>query len=104
MAETFKLPKQPPNPPNLRIGPFGGIDLSISQSQIDSNKSPDMLNFSIDERGTLNKRTGYGRLFQTSLGTGPINGLFEFHKANGTTEMLVAHGGNLYRLDDLNDL
>lgn len=103
-SEMFKLPKSPPNPPNLRLGPFGGIDLSVNQAQIQQNKSPNMMNFSIDERGSLIKRTGYERVYATSLGPGAINGLFEFTKSDGTKEMLLAHGDKLYRLDDLNDL
>lgn len=91
-------------PPNLRIGPFAGIDLSTNQAQINQNSSPDMLNFMIDERGSLVKRTGYERVFQTSLGPGKINGMFEFSKTDGTKEIIIAHGGNLYRLADLNDL
>ncbi len=103
-SEMYKLPKSPPNPPNLRLGPFGGIDLSVNQAQIQQNKSPDMVNFSPGERGSLNKRTGYERVYATSLGIGAINGLFEFKKSDGTKEMLIAHGDKLYRLDDLNDL
>ncbi|MET3699515.1 hypothetical protein SAMN05877753_111153 [Bacillus oleivorans] len=102
--QLFDLPNPPPNPPNLRIGPFGGIDLSTNEAQINQNNSPDMLNFSIDERGSLNKRTGYERVFQRSLGPGKINGIFEYRKEDGTKELLIAHGGKLYRLDDLNEM
>lgn len=92
----FSLPKSPPLPPNLRIGPFTGIDLSTNQAQINQNSSPDMLNFSIDERGSLNKRTGYERIFTDSLGTGQINGMYEYRKADGSVLFLLAHGTKLY--------
>ena len=74
-----------PNPPLLRIEPFKRINLSVTPTQIDQHQSADMLNFTIDERGSLNKRTGYERVFSTSLGTGPINGMFEYRKTDGTS-------------------
>ena len=52
-------------------------------------------------RGSLNKRKGFEKVFETDLGPGVIKGLFEFRKQDGTTEMLFAHGGNLYRESDL---
>jgi hypothetical protein len=102
--QQFKLPKMPPNPPLLSVEPFKGINVSTTPTQIDKSQSPDMLNMNIDTRGSLNKRTGYTRIFETNLGAGKINGLFEFKKADGTKEILFAHGDKLYRLDDLNEL
>lgn len=90
-------------PPLLSIEPFKGINLSTTPTQIDNGQSPDMLNMHTDSRGSLNKRTGYKRLFETNLGPGKINGLFDFKKADGTKEILFAHGDKLYRLDDLNE-
>lgn len=95
MAQTFKLPKQN-NPSIYRIEPFAGLDLSATPTQIDDHHSPDMLNMNTDERGALNKRTGYDRVYTTSLGTGKINGLFLFTKSDGTTVLLIAHGTSLY--------
>lgn len=95
-TQLFSLPKAPPAPPNLRIGPFTGIDLSTNQAQINQNSSPDMLNFSIDERGSLNKRTGYERIFSDSLGVGQINGMHEYRKVDDTVLFLLAHGTKLY--------
>lgn len=96
--------RPPSRPPLLTVEPFKGINLSTTPTQIDKSQSPDMLNMNIDTRGSLNKRTGYKRLFETHLGNSPINGIFEFKKGDGTKEMLFAHGGSLYRLDDLNEL
>lgn len=83
-------------PPLLRIEPFKGMNLSVTPTQIDQSQSPEMLNFNIDERGALNKRTGYERVFPNSLGTGAINGLYEFIKVDGTIKFLLAHGTKLY--------
>lgn len=84
------------NSPILRIEPFKGMNLSVTPTQIDQSQSPDMLNFNVDERGALNKRTGYERVFPTSLGVGSINGLHEYRRTNGTVLFLLAHGTKLY--------
>jgi hypothetical protein len=88
--------KAPKLPPLLRIEPFKGINLSVTPTQIDQHQSPDMINMTIDERGALNKRTGYTRLFPTSLGVGKINGMYEYRKKDGTVLFLLAHGTQLY--------
>jgi hypothetical protein len=104
MANTFSLPKQPPVPPLLRIEPFKGLNTSVTPTQIDDHQSPDMLNVNLDDRGSLNKRKGFEKVFETNLGPGKVNGLFQFRKPDGSTEVLFAHGDKLYRLDDLNEL
>jgi hypothetical protein len=86
-----------PAPSLLRLEPFRGIDVSGTSSQIDDHQSPDMLNMNIDERGSLNKRTGYQRVYATSLGSGKINGLYDYKKADGTSELLIAHGTRLLK-------
>jgi len=83
-------------PSLLRLEPFLGIDVTPSSSQINDHESPDMLNMWIDERGSLNKRTGYQRVFPTSLGAGQINGLYEYKKSDGTSVLLIAWGSWLY--------
>jgi hypothetical protein len=88
--------KRPKEPPIYRIGPFQGVNVSSTPTEINDNQSPDMLNLNIDERGALNKRTGYERLFPTSLGEGKINGLFNYRKDDGSTILLIAHGTKLY--------
>lgn len=92
---TFKSSQQS-EPPLLRMEPFRGMNLGVTATQIDQSQSPDMLNMNIDERGALNKRTGYERIFPTSLGPGQINGLYEYRKNNSTVFFLIAHGTKLY--------
>lgn len=86
----------PQPPPLLRIEPFKGMNLSVTPTQIDQSQASDMLNMNIDERGALNKRTGYERVFPTSLGVGAINGLYEYRRTNGTVIFLLAHSTKLY--------
>lgn len=82
--------------PLLRLEPFAGMDVGESATQIDNHHSPDMLNMNIDEKGTLNKRTGYARVFETSLGTGKINAMYVYTKQDGSSVFLLAHGTKLY--------
>ena len=75
----FKV-STPQEPPILQLRSFAGINTSVTPTQIGENQSPDMLNFNIDERGALNKRTGYERIFKNPIENAPITGLFEFKK------------------------
>jgi hypothetical protein len=81
----------------LKVEPFKGINLSVTPTQIDKSQSPDMLNVNIDERGSLNKRTGYTRVFSTPLGSGNINSMYEYRKKDGTVLFLLAYGTKLYK-------
>lgn len=84
------------SPPLFRLEPFRGINVSGSPTEISQNQSPDMLNFNLDQNGSLNKRTGYSRVFPTSLGSGKINGLYEFKKSDGSSIFLIAWGTQLF--------
>jgi len=91
-----QLQMNAPKPlPLLRLEPFKGMD--VSGVQIDNHHSPDMLNMNINEKGALNKRTGYDRVYSTSLGTGKINGMYEYTKSDGSSIFLLAHGTTLYK-------
>jgi hypothetical protein len=85
-------------PPMFKINKFRGINRSTTATQIDFNESPDMLNMFLDERGALNKRFGYERMFPTALGTGKINGMFVYTKVDQTQESIFAYGNKLYKL------
>ncbi|AYC29643.1 phage tail fiber protein [Paenisporosarcina cavernae] len=89
----------PAPPPLLRVEPFKGINLSVTPTQIDQSQASDMLNMHVDERGALNKRTGYEKKFDVSLGLGAINGIHLFHHENGEI-LLLAHGTKLYKQQD----
>jgi hypothetical protein len=81
--------------PLLRLEPFRGLD--TSGTNIDNHHSPDVLNMNLSDKGALNKRTGYAKVFSTSLGSGKINGLYMYTKSNGTTYFLIAHDTTLYK-------
>lgn len=88
-----------PNPQKdlmIKLEPFKGMNLSVTGTQISNSHSPDMVNFNIDEHGALNKRTGYERIYNSSLGAGKINGIYEYQKSDGSSIFLIAHGTKLY--------
>lgn len=82
----------------IKIDNFKGINQSADYTQIDIRESPDMLNMELDNRGALNKRKGYKRIFE-SLGAGNINGQYIFNKKDGTLIELFAFNDKLYKLD-----
>lgn len=92
----LSIPKFPNTTRTLTYADFsGGLNLRDNASLIAPKQTPECQNVRVRD-GTVNKRPGYKRLFATSLGTGKINGIFEYKKANGTTYRLVAWGTNLY--------
>lgn len=76
----------------------GGINYLGSPSLIKPNQSPEAQNVRIRDF-SISKRSGYAPLHEISLGTGKINGLFQYKKADGEEFTLVAHGGNLFKLN-----
>jgi hypothetical protein len=78
---------------------FKGLKISINNTQIDDENSPDMLNLLADDRGSLDKRPGKINLF-TSIGTGTIKLLAVYRKSTGDIR-LFAHGDKLYKITDL---
>jgi len=57
--------------------------------------TPECQNIRIRD-GSIGKRPGYRRLFPTSLGSGKINGVFPYVKANGVEIRAIAHSNKLY--------
>ncbi|MBO0959567.1 hypothetical protein J1P26_07445 [Neobacillus sp. MM2021_6] len=82
--------------PLLRLEPFQGLDVSGTATQISDHRSPDALNVVSNEKGSLDKRTGYARVFADSLGAGKINDLYLYTKTDGSMIFLIAHGTKLY--------
>lgn len=91
--------KVPKFPNTLRVQSYGnftgGVNYRDNPAMIPENQSPELQNVRIRD-GTLNKRNGYRRIYQTSLGPGRINGLYNYKKADGSSILLIAHGTKLY--------
>jgi hypothetical protein len=80
---------------SIQINHFTGADLNPDTTQIDISKSPDMLNITLDNDGTPDKRTGYSLALE--LGEGAVNGIVEYGEL-----LLIAHGTKLYKWDKTN--
>lgn len=80
----------------LKIDKFSGLNTATTASKIDFFESPDLINIVLDAEGRPDKRFGFSRIYATSLGSGKINGMFEFKKKDGTTIFLIHWGTNLY--------
>ena len=100
MAQV-KIPKFESTARTLTYSDFsGGLDYLTSPSMLNPKFSPECQNVRVRD-GSISKRSGYSRLFPTSLGTGQINGLFQYKKANGDKYELVAHSDKLYLIPDI---
>src|SRR5690242_3037400 len=78
MYRPQMLPVPPAHPKNeLRLDTIdGGLSLKYDPTQLRDNQSPLMQNMTADDRGTLNKRDGQDYVYDTSLGSGTVNGAY----------------------------
>ena len=81
------------------INSFLGIVTSTSNSRIDERQSPDMLNLVLDDKLVLDKRFGYSKIFENSIGEGGIKGLMLYRKSTGNI-FVIAHGTKLYKHEE----
>jgi hypothetical protein len=78
---------------------FKGLKISVNNTQIDDENSPDMLNMLPDDRAALDKRPGKINLF-TSLGAGITKLLQVYRKSTGDI-YVFAYGTKFYKVLDL---
>ena len=98
MYKTIKTTKPEPER-TIQIVQFHGLNISVNNTQIEMNESPDMLNVLPDDRGALDKITGI-EAQNTSLGASGIMGLLEYKKSTGFI-YLFGHDEDLYKITDL---
>lgn len=78
----------------------GGLNTAVPPALIDASESPRLRNIVFDKVGLLEKRKGYEKFNEASLGEAPITGLYRYNKRDGTKVWLVAHGQDLSWMDD----
>jgi hypothetical protein len=78
---------------------FKGLKISVNNTQIDKENSPDMLNLMFDDRGTLNKRPGKINLF-VNLNGAATTLLSTYKKSTGDIHVFI-HGTKFYKILDL---
>lgn len=81
---SFQIPAGPAVQ-TIEVSRFTGANLNIDTTQISETESPDMLNITLDNDGTPDKRTGYETVFMVE---GRVNGLFDYDGS------LIVLGGN----------
>lgn len=81
----------PPGPQieTIEISRFTGANLNIDTTQISETESPDMLNITLDNDGTPDKRTGFETLFTVD---GKVNGIFDYNN-----ELVILGGTKVYK-------
>lgn len=81
----------------IRFNDFsGGLNNKFSPLLLAPNELSDVQNFTYDEKGTLQKRKGYVRHYATAFGTGPIMGMTNYRKEDGTSRMVVVCDGKIF--------
>jgi hypothetical protein len=78
----------------------GGLNVRDEQSQLRDNQSPSMQNVNCDDRGALQKRPGWEKVYATSLGAGAVHLVYDYRKTDGTVVTLIHHGTKLYTQAD----
>jgi hypothetical protein len=97
MYKPIKVTK-PEEERTLEIVQFFGLNISVNNTQIEVNESPDMLNMLPDDRGALDKIPGV-EAQNDSLGDSMITGLLEYKKTTGSI-FLFGHDTDLYKITD----
>lgn len=92
---------KPPVERTKTITYFKGLKISVNNSQIDDENSPDMLNLLPSDRGALDKRPGRVNIFE-SLGTDKITGIHTYKKSTGDIHIFTCKD-KFYKILDLDD-
>jgi len=88
----------------MRIGNLtGGEAATFSPAAMPVKYSMLLQNCHVSQRGGIAKIPGYQKVNSTDVGVVLQSG-YEFRKTDGTTEILVAGGGNIYKVDTGNEL
>jgi hypothetical protein len=95
---------KPQTEQTLAIDKFKGINISVNNTQIEDNETPEMLNMLSDDKGALDSRKGWLTLFDAIPDNTKIQSIFEYKKATGTQYLFVSStvaAANLFKIDDI---
>jgi len=95
---------QPQKENALLINQFAGINISVNNTQIADNETPEMLNMLSDDKGALDSRNGWISLIEQSANES-IQAIFEYRKSTGTIYTFMVNTGSdtsFYKIDDIN--
>lgn len=93
-----------PNNQIMKLYDFsGGLNEVGENIHLKRNETPYCQNVVFDELGAIVKRKGYTAVLNTPISESEaIDGLYIYHKNDGTRYMIVAVGGALYSVDEAN--
>jgi hypothetical protein len=74
----------------------GGMNNKTAPHLLAANELADVRNFHYDEKGTLTKRTGYAKRYAAAFATGPVRGLFNYRKEDGSSYLVAAADDKLW--------
>lgn len=93
--DTSKIPFAPRK--LLRFVDFsGGMNDKVSPLLLEDNEAAAIQNMNMLEKGTLQKRHGYTKRFGSAFGTGPVRGLTNYRKENGTSRLVFCSDGKIF--------
>lgn len=68
----------------------GGKNDKFNPLLLADNELTDVQNMNYDEKGTLQKRNGYTARYASTFATGPVRGLVNYRKEDGTSRLVIA--------------
>jgi hypothetical protein len=81
----------------VRFNDFsGGMNDKFSPLLLADNEVSLIQNFTYDEKGTLMKRKGYLRHYAADFGAGPVLGLYNYRKEDGTSRLIIVCDGKWF--------
>lgn len=74
----------------------GGMNDKVSPLLLENNEAAAIQNMNMLEKGTLQKRHGYTKRFASTFAAGPVRGLTNYRKENGTSRLVFGADGKLF--------
>jgi hypothetical protein len=74
----------------------GGLNDKVAPELIDDKEVAAIQNFNMLEKGTLQKRHGFTKRFASTFATGPVRGLVNYRKENGTSRLVFGADDKLF--------
>lgn len=74
----------------------GGLNNKFAPQLIADNEISDVQNMNLDQKGTLQKRLGIAAHYTGAFATGPVRGLFNYRKEDGSSRLIIAADDKLF--------
>lgn len=74
----------------------GGLNDKVSPLLIEDNEVAAIQNMNYLEKGTVQKRHGYTKRYASTFATGPVRGLWNYRKEDGTSRLVIAADDKLF--------